>query len=540
VVFARLVRRISDVSLPVHFLIVAGLLFCPAVSAQTDADREAARIIGVDEPLNMLDKVNKTLTDKVNSIKNFFTRPKDSDPSGENSADINRQRLVDMGEEGRRKGVEDCVKYRATTFGDQSNRKNCEAVYLLPEDPRTRPPEQAERPDLEVAEPAERLASPGKATQMSELSRRVASNLGSAKFFSDRLLAECSEGQLSSSCSRYLQGADEVAATTTGLLTGPDAAQLLPFEKNALISLKIASVAAAIRERRANPSATGCKPGMGAAVNCVPAEETAAAEKAAADKLAAGNDAPPVVLPRRGGNAGTDLFQNSIAQSEQEERDRPVREAREKAERERLAEQQRLAQQQLAEQQRLASTQRSAPSPTPAPATAPQQSAKDQLIASLDQRIASTRQRCLASESSCNSGCLGVGAIGIFSALTGNRAAASASQDQLQQCSNRCDQAKSDCDQRVLAIENEKRVALGQTPMRAAASAGPTSSNISGGVQSGETWQDVASRVCQGVKKLGVTWKWWDGTPADCTCRGGSGYNARECECSKNPRGAGC
>ena len=77
-----------------------------------------------------------------------------------------------------------------------------------------------------------------------------------------------------------------------------------------------------------------------------------------------------------------------------------------------------------------------------------------------DRRINQARQQCSLSEAGCNKGCLGIGAVGIFSALMGNSSGASTSQAQLQQCSNRCDQAKSSCDQNVEALEQEKRQAM--------------------------------------------------------------------------------
>lgn len=177
-------------------------------------------------------------------------------------------------------------------------------------------------------------------------------------------------------------------------------------------------------------------------------KESAPENQAKPDAIAPENisaDAVTAALPRRGGGSSSVLFQNAITQSEQEERDRPAREAREKAERERLA-----------EQQRLASAQRNAVVSSSTPV-----SAQDRLLASYDQRISAARQQCAASEGSCNTACIGIGALGLFSALSGNRAAASATQDQLQQCSNRCDQAKSSCDQQVASLEDEKQQAIG-------------------------------------------------------------------------------
>jgi hypothetical protein len=344
-IFARSVRRASGVFLFVHFLAVAGLLLCPAVRAQTEAEqnREAVREIGLDEPVNMLDKVNKTLTDKFNAVRNFLTKPKDPDPTGEYSGDINRQRLVDMDAAERKRKAEECIKKKASTLGDDSNRAFCEEQFLLAEDPRGRPPGQADRPDLELARPAERPVPPEQSTRsdaLKELQLKASSNRGSDTFFSDRLRAECSEGQLSSSCSRYLQGADEVAATAATLLASSLAPQLLPFEKNSLIALNSPPLAAAIRERRATDAR---------------AREAAAA-------------APP-----------------------------------------------------------------------------------------------DPRAQCAASEKTCQTGCLGVVAVGLISMFSGNKSGSGAAGDQAQQCTDRCTQTKASCDQQVAAAEQGKTSATSST-----------------------------------------------------------------------------
>lgn len=137
-----------------------------------------------------------------------------------------------------------------------------------------------------------------------------------------------------------------------------------------------------------------------------------------------------VALPRRGGNSGGDRFRQAITQADQEERERPAREARERAERERIA----AAEASLTPQQRLAR--------------------------SFDERISAARQQCAASESSCNTGCLGIAAVGLISAFSRNSAGASAATEQMQQCTNRCDQEKSVCDQQVAALEREKSQVL--------------------------------------------------------------------------------
>lgn len=141
-----------------------------------------------------------------------------------------------------------------------------------------------------------------------------------------------------------------------------------------------------------------------------------------------GESTGAVALPRRGGNSGGDRFRQAITQADQEERDRPAREARERAEKERIA----AAEASLTpQQQRLANN--------------------------FDERISAARQQCAASENSCNTGCLGIAAVGLISAFSRNSAGASAAGDQAQQCSSRCDQEKVECDRQVAALEQEKQ-----------------------------------------------------------------------------------
>lgn len=71
-----------------------------------------------------------------------------------------------------------------------------------------------------------------------------------------------------------------------------------------------------------------------------------------------------------------------------------------------------------------------------------------------EQRVAAARAQCAASESTCQSSCMGVAALGLLSLFTRNNAAATEAGNQTQLCSNRCDQAKSSCDQQVSALES--------------------------------------------------------------------------------------
>jgi hypothetical protein len=110
-----------------------------------------------------------------------------------------------------------------------------------------------------------------------------------------------------------------------------------------------------------------------------------------------------------------------------------------------------------------------------------------------DQRINLASQQCLTSENGCNKGCIGVGAVGIFAALLGNQAGASASQEQMQQCTQRCDQQKNDCDQRVVALAQEKQQAL-------SVNSGGSASGAAGGAiaPSGITGQNAGALVAGG------------------------------------------
>jgi len=62
-----------------------------------------------------------------------------------------------------------------------------------------------------------------------------------------------------------------------------------------------------------------------------------------------------VALPRRGGNSGSELFQKAITQAEQEERERPMREAREREASAREVRERPMREARAAEQERLAS-----------------------------------------------------------------------------------------------------------------------------------------------------------------------------------------
>ncbi len=89
------------------------------------------------------------------------------------------------------------------------------------------------------------------------------------------------------------------------------------------------------------------------------------------------------------------------------------------------------------------------------------QTPAERITDSFDQRIAAAREQCAANDSSCNTGCMAVAAVGVFSIFMARGSSASgAAGEQVQQCSNRCDQAKSSCEQEVSALEQEKSRAI--------------------------------------------------------------------------------
>lgn len=152
------------------------------------------------------------------------------------------------------------------------------------------------------------------------------------------------------------------------------------------------------------------------------------------------------------------------ADREQEERNRKAQEASARLERAREAE--RLANQ------------------TPA----------ERITDGFDQRIATARQQCVANDSSCNSGCMAVAAVGVLSIFMARGSASSAVSEQVQQCSNRCDQAKSSCEQEVSALEQEKSQAISGSG-RVSATTSSNSNAASGGNASGRNCQDTLNSL---------------------------------------------
>jgi len=130
-------------------------------------------------------------------------------------------------------------------------------------------------------------------------------------------------------------------------------------------------------------------------------------------------DSAVAPLPRRGPSSGAAMFQQAISQAEQD-RDRPT------------------------------------------PVSGPPQTALERTTSSYDQRIDAARMACASSERNCNTGCMGVAAVGVFSLFAGSSAAAASAGEQAQQCSNRCEQSKRSCDQQVSALEQEKAQAVAE------------------------------------------------------------------------------
>lgn len=135
-------------------------------------------------------------------------------------------------------------------------------------------------------------------------------------------------------------------------------------------------------------------------------------------------------LPRRGGSSGAEMFQQAINQAEQEEKNRPAREAGERA-------------------AKAAAVMAEA-----------RQTPEDRLRKNYDQRITAAREQCTASKESCDSGCTGVAVVGLLTMFASKGAGADEASAQIQQCSNRCDGAKSSCDEQVSSLEQEKSQAI--------------------------------------------------------------------------------
>lgn len=164
-------------------------------------------------------------------------------------------------------------------------------------------------------------------------------------------------------------------------------------------------------------------------------------------------DAGTEALPRRGGNSGSALFQNAINQAEQEEKDRPARVARERAVK------------------------------AAAVAAEARQTPEDRLRKNYDQRITAAREQCTASKESCDSGCTGVAVVGLLTMFASKGAGADEASAQIQQCSNRCDGAKSSCDEQVSNLEHEKLQAISdaRNPPRPTSSSSGMAQAPSGG-----------------------------------------------------------
>lgn len=88
---------------------------------------------------------------------------------------------------------------------------------------------------------------------------------------------------------------------------------------------------------------------------------------------------------------------------------------------------------------------------SPAPAEPPVQTAAYSPVTAPAPRTLTASEQCAASAQSCNSGCVGVAALGFLSLLTRNSAAANEASNQTQLCSNRCDEAKNSCEQQASA-----------------------------------------------------------------------------------------
>ena len=92
----------------------------------------------------------------------------------------------------------------------------------------------------------------------------------------------------------------------------------------------------------------------------------------------------------------------------------------------------------------------------------PQPSSAERVARGYDQRIASVRAQCTSSGASCDKGCAGAAVVGVLSVLAGKGAGADQATAVIEQCSARCDTAKSQCDEQVNALESEKAQAFAQ------------------------------------------------------------------------------
>ncbi len=86
---------------------------------------------------------------------------------------------------------------------------------------------------------------------------------------------------------------------------------------------------------------------------------------------------------------------------------------------------------------------------SPSPADPPAQPPAYSPAAAPPPRALTASEQCAATAQSCNSGCMGVAALGLLSLFTRNNAAATEAGNQTQLCSNRCDEAKSTCEQQA-------------------------------------------------------------------------------------------
>jgi len=85
---------------------------------------------------------------------------------------------------------------------------------------------------------------------------------------------------------------------------------------------------------------------------------------------------------------------------------------------------------------------------SPSPADPPAQPAYSPAAAPPPRALTASEQ-CAATAQSCNSGCMGVAALGLLSLFTRNNAAASEAGNQTQLCSTRCDEALNSCQQQA-------------------------------------------------------------------------------------------
>jgi hypothetical protein len=119
-----------------------------------------------------------------------------------------------------------------------------------------------------------------------------------------------------------------------------------------------------------------------------------------------------------------------------------------------------------------------------------------------DQRISTAYEQCSASKDSCDTGCTAGAAVSLLSVWAGKGAGANEASVQIQQCSDRCKEAKNSCDQQVSALEQEKKQAVAKAmgaksasqQMASGSSSAPSTSTSGEKGKSGSSIREASKR----------------------------------------------